>query len=196
MQLARQIRRSRREEDIIKLAMHGICEAIPYLRTVCGGRVGYDEILSMSYVALTDAARNFRPGGIRFFCYAKVYLRSELAKWWKSQDIVKHASEAEDKEYVMQAEDYNIAKTDDVDSVNFELIDIKERWAIVKPLLSRLTERERMVMELVYISGLSFTDISKILVPQITREAVRCCHERALRRLRLALLSLQHTFTI
>lgn len=193
--LARNIRRFRREEDIVKLAMHGLCEAIPYIYTVCKGQVPQDEILSFSYRALNQAARNFKPGRLRFFCYAKVYLRSELAKWWKEQDIVRDASIHE----APQEHQLGIAVADcNYDSADpeFDLIDLKERWELVKPLLNKLTDRERMVLEMVHIGGYNYTDISRLLVPRVTRQAICCCHEKALRRIRLAISNLKRTISI
>lgn len=194
--LAKNIRRFHREEDAVKLAMHSLCEAIPYVYTVSKGQVPQDEILSFSYRALNQAARNFKPGKLRFFCYAKVYLRSELAKWWKEQDIVREASTHESPGLDSWAHLPITPDTEENADPEFNLINIKERWAIVKPLLNKLTERERLVLEMVYIGGFTYTEISRLLVPRVTRQAICCCHERALQRMRLAISGLNRTVTI
>jgi len=191
--LAIKIQTRQREEDINRLAMHGLCEAIPYLCTVCGGRVPQDELLSLSYEGLLHAARNFKHGRLRFFCYAKVYLRSALSKWWRQQDVVKNSSRFEDK----NASDLTDgAWSKEQQEPAYEEINIRERWELVKPMLARLTVRERLVVELVHIGGFSYTKIAKMLTPSVSREAVRLCLARAMRKLHFALLEKRRTLSL
>ena len=135
--------RSLTEKNREELVMHSLCEAIPYLHTVSRGQVEQDELLSISYAALVKAVKNYKPGGLRFFAYAKVYLRGELSRYWRDQDPVKNASLHEDKETESRPEPPALQ------DAPYSEIDLREQWALLKPLLrSRLTDRERMVIEL------------------------------------------------
>lgn len=197
--LMAEIQAHRREEDIVSFAMRYICEAMPYLATVSKGRVMQDELLSISYDALLVAAKKYKPGGkLNFFRFAKIYLRSRMNKWWASQDVVRKSSKFRDDD----APETETFITDGAIRLNdwtrpaYDEIDLKERWEIVKPMLKRLTPRERMVLELIYIGGYSFAQVGKLVVPQVTRQAIGILHTRAMKRLHFALSEIQRTIIV
>lgn len=183
--LASRIQAKHAEEDITTLAMSALHEALPYLRTVSNGRIAQDELMSIGYQGLYNAARNFKPGRLRFFSYAKVYLRGQLSRRWRSQDTVRNASLHEDPEVrSVQA----TADNDECAEPGYDLIEIKERWALVQPVMrEKLTERERLIVELVTIGGYSFTKVGQLVIPKISRQATQVCYRNALKKVRLAL---------
>jgi len=77
------------------LILHAMWEAFFYARRCCRLKLPDDEIYSLSYDALCKAVGNFRPGKIRFFAYAKVYVRGAICKEWKKKDVVKNSSSHE-----------------------------------------------------------------------------------------------------
>lgn len=62
--------------------------------------------------------------------------------------------------------------------------DAAERKEIVLEAFSRLPDNLREVLKAVYFEGLSFADVARQRVPEITREAVRQQHSRAIVALR------------
>lgn len=181
--LAQEIRWHHKEEDISKLALHTICEAVPYIKSCCRGAFHQDELISVAYSALYNAAKNYVPGPTRFFPYAKAYLRGMLNRHWKAQDVVKGSSL---HETVVDAGVHPL-ESNETEYPFYEL-DLKEKWNIIIPTMrKKLTDRERMIVELVAISGYSYSRVSTLVVPKITRQAVEICYQRAVKRLRLAL---------
>lgn len=192
------------ERDINKLVLHNLREAVPYTLRCCRNALSESEVLSVCYAALCKAAPNYRPGGpLRFFSYAKPYLRGELSRNWKTKDVVKSASLHESEAPPLMHSTLNsgaeegdddfhkkLEKPLQPDSVEpeFDLIDLREQMALLRPLLqSKLNERERTVITLVYESGFTLEQVSKLVVPSASRQAIQCTHQRALKKLRSAL---------
>jgi RNA polymerase sigma factor (sigma-70 family) len=202
--LATRIQKHQREEDRNELVTHNLREAVCYGVGFSKGRLPEDEILSVCYLALSKAARNFKPGGIRFFAYAKPYVRGEICLLWKSRDVVRNSSKHEtelhpikreiytsgdrEEELTLTYDDRSLEINGEPVEPEFAAIDLRERWAVVEPLMrSVLNERERMILELSYIGGFTFEQLRHKLVPVITRTAVQHTHTRAIRKLRSAL---------
>lgn len=203
--LATRIQKHQREEDRNELVTHNLREAVCYGVGFSKGRLPEDEILSVCYLALSKAARNFKPGGIRFFAYAKPYVRGEICLLWKSRDVVRNASKHETElppikrviasegdrdveEMITTVESEQACCLGNYCEPEFAAIDLRERWAVIEPLMrSALNERERMILELSYIGGFTFEQLRHKLVPVITRTAVQHTHTRAIRKLRAAL---------
>jgi len=197
-----------------ELVLGSMREAILYAGRCARGRIEPGELFSLCYCALSKAAPRFRPGGIRFFAYAKQDIRGEIARYWKSLDVVKHASEHESdecpvavirKNFTDGAEECETELHEvDVEPIEpqhvepeFEMINIRERWAIVAPLLHKcLNERERMVLSLVYESGFNFEQIADMVVPAVSRSAIQNTHGRALRKIRNALMRTKKLYTV
>jgi RNA polymerase sigma factor (sigma-70 family) len=208
------IQRTRDEDKINQLVMSVMRDAILYAGRCARGRIPPGELFSLCYSALCKAAPRFYPGGIRFFAYAKQDVRGEISRYWKSLDVVKSASAHEDKTTapIFKVKVYNDAERDTEDVMceipdealtptliepEFDLINIRERWAIVAPLLHKhLTERERMVLSLFYESGFSFEQICKMVVPTVSRSAIQHAHGCALRKIRNALSREKKLYTI
>lgn len=181
-------------------------EAVKYGRKCCRGSFGDDELVSICYPALLQAAENYKARhGITFFAFAKQYVRGAINREWRRRDVVRNSSlheteviaknpcrhkghwESENFEY-----DSNEAKSGRNHEVfqtvlpDFESLDVRERWDLVWPVMQkRLNEVERMVLVLRYKSGFSFEEIGQLR--GVTRQAIQRTHACALKKLRCAL---------
>lgn len=211
--LANEIQKHQKEEDKNLLVLANMREAVRYGMGLSKGRISEGEIFSIVYTALLKASKNFIPGGIRFFAYAKPYIRGDICLFWKRVDVVKNSYEnqAEEepaiKRFVLISgacetetdcyswEDKRLVP--DFVEPDFKGIDLREKWSIVEPVMeTTLNEREQMILKLFYISGFTFENISQKLVPKISSAAVKYTHSRALRKLRSALLKNKTLFHV
>ena len=186
-----------------QLVLHNMREAFFYALHICRGKLPGDEVFSAAYLALSHAAKNYKPGtkpGIRFFAYAKPYVRGAICKEWKSKDVVKNAKHesldlpGETDYYLTEqaandcAAENNSIEADEFDRLGccdpeFAAIQINDQMALLKPMLrSLLSDHERMVIELAYFGHYNFEDIGKQL--GVTRSAVQNTHTRAIQKLR------------
>jgi len=203
-QLATKIQQHQNEEDKNTLVLHNMREGIRYAMGVSKNHLPEDEIMSTVYIALSKASKNFKPGGIRFFGYAKPYIRGEICLLWKQKDVVKNASRHESIEgkpplrrvNYFSDQEQEVEKVDEKDHrldedfvlPDYKGIDLREKWEMVEPLMNKiLNERENMVLQLFYIGGMSFHTIGQKLVPKMDRPAIQHIHLRALKKLRTAL---------
>jgi RNA polymerase sigma factor (sigma-70 family) len=188
------------------LVLHNMREGFFYARHVCRGMLPEDEVFSAVYRALEHASRNYKPGtkvGIRFFAYAKPYVRGALSREWKSKDVVKHAKHesldvpARSTAAMMDNYDQDGVQNEYRDSNNkweelnpvdpeFDLIHLHEQLEELRPVLrSELSEHERMVIELCYFGHFNFEEIGVRL--GVSRSAIQNAHVRAMRKIRMAL---------
>ncbi len=204
--LANEIQHHKGNDDAVnRLTLHSMREAVRYATKCCRGALREPELFSLCYAALMKAARNFKPDNIRFFAYAKVYVRGELARYWKNADVVRASSlhQSEDTPeirrhwvHTIMGHDMEQVVIEDAESIEddfiepeFEAIDLREKLRVVLPLIeSKLNERERTVLKLYYESGFAFEAIGAMLVPSVSRAAVQSTHGRALRKLQCALV--------
>ena len=170
-----------------KLVLHTMRVAFVYARQCCRAVLPDDDIYSMCYRALQASARRYKPQLGRFFAYAKVNIRGQLSREFKRLDVVKHSSLCDEP----PPEDTRKHTHDDDDVQNdhsfvdpeFDLIDIRERIALIEPILKkRLTLREQQVIELRYKSGFNFTKIGDLF--GASRQAMEMTHANALKKVR------------
>ena len=193
------IKRGRRTE----LVLHTMREAFVYARQCCRASIPDDEIYSLCYTALTDAARVYKPERStgKFFSYAKVSVRGQISRRWKQFEVVKHSS-GHHEDSVMSSQvmrmpeffseddapnksDCPLNKSGSV-SPEFDLIDIRERYALIEPIIRRrLSEREQKIIELRYRSGFNFPQIGKLF--GVSRQAIEVTHGKAIRKIRRAI---------
>lgn len=191
------------ETDRETIVLHNMREAFFYARHVCHGKLPEDEIYSAVYGALAHAVRNYRPGtkvGVRFFAYAKPYIRGALCKEWKAKNVVKHADHETLSAPEEQLNDTHDCAWEDRDGMSilskwetqenqepaFDEIHLREQLEVIRPILkSHLSEHERMIIELTYSGQHNFEELSKLL--GVTRSAVQNSHTRAIRKVRAAL---------
>lgn len=166
-----------------ELTMRSLHQALPYSRKVCKSAFDDSELLSVCYAGLMRAARCFKPAQKRYFAFAKVFIRSEVYKAWRSRDIVKNAYE-----HQVPLENGEQPKTLLPDSVQFEFgsIHVKELWEQIAPVMEKvLTEQEKTVFTLRYAAGYTFAGIGKLL--GVSGNAAEGSHARALKKIRRAL---------
>lgn len=172
-----------REAAVEALVLGHMRDAFFYARKCAYSRIDDDELISLCYSALTRAAERVKPNLARFFAYAKPYIRGAICRTWKSKDTVKNAWGAESLDVDAENEDQ---KNEPSQEAEFGLIDLHEKWDLVKPLLSKLSKQECLVLSLFYEGGFNFREIGDML--KVTRSATQGTHTRALKKLRNALL--------
>lgn len=184
------------------LALHGMREAFYYAKKCCRGMLTDDDIYSACYDALCKAAVNFKPGKIRFFGYAKPYIRGALSSVWKTKDVVKHGKNGM---FIVPDVDPSLEFAEEADGITGVLfkeqrkniplppsiepemsaIQSRDEWALVEPLMkSILTDKEQAIIKLYYVSGLSFERIGKLLGS--SRADCQATNSRALKKLNAA----------
>jgi RNA polymerase sigma factor (sigma-70 family) len=173
-----------REEAVLALVMGHMRDAFFYARKCAYSRLADDELVSLAYSALTHSAERVKPDRARFFAYSKAYLRGAVCREWRCKNTVKGAWGAESLDVSMENDD----STNEGPSqeAEFGLVDLREKWEMVKPLLTKLSENERRILELFYKGGMNFRQIGDLL--GVTRSATQGTHTRALKKIRNALL--------
>jgi len=168
------------------VAIGAMREAVKYARKCCRGSLGDDELVSICYPALLQAAENYKTKfGLKFFSFAKQYVRGAISREWRRKDVVRNSSRYEDEDAPVEVV---IRRPDDLKTVNpdFESLDVRERWDLIWPVMQRrLNDVERMVLVLRYKSGFSYEEIGKLR--GVTRQAIQRTHACALKKLRCAL---------
>lgn len=186
---------TRKDEDSLnELAMHSLREAFFYARR-CWPGVESGELLSVCFTSLLAAARNFRPGRIRFFGFAKAHLRGALKKYARTQDVVKRGPRETEalpdvEEETEDSDDTTVHRRTAEPAATMpalEQIHIMELWGEVAPLLHKvLTPEEAMILELSFKGGLNLREIGELR--GCSRAAMSLTKLSALKKLRRALL--------
>lgn len=172
------------------LIMHSMHEAIPYLLTYGRGMFTKADAISLGYEALSNAAKNFREGhDCRFFVYAVRYLWGAASRYWNKLNVVRGVNEDKlDRLDALPAAfaDLHMASGDDLGYCEPDLsgLDREMKLAVLRPYLNRLTERERMVLDLVYQGRYDLVTIGQMMQPPVSRSAIQICHAKAIRKLR------------
>lgn len=185
------------------LVLHSMREAFFYARQCCRGKLPDDEVYSSIYESLCHAARNFKPGGIRFFGYAKPYIRGGLSKVWRSKDVVRNKKgefQGEIPLFLEAGGEVTYDGAEDSDGLtgiqlrgkitdctptcdpDIESVQLREEYALLQPLFKQLTDKEQSVIALRYRSGLTFEKIGSLLGTSPADSQVT--HARALKKLR------------
>jgi RNA polymerase sigma factor (sigma-70 family) len=176
---------AKREAALETLILGNMRDAFFYSRRCAYNKLPDDEVFSICYAALSRAAVRFDPKQGRFFAYCKPYLRGSICRAWRSKDAVRNGGRTESLDHTPDVDDEPLAEENAIDP-EFGRIDINEKWELVKPLLTKLSEAERRVLELHYNGGMNFQEIGELL--GVTRSATQGTHKRALRKVRNSLL--------
>jgi len=176
------------------LALHNMREAFFYA-LACARSLPPDEVYSLCYKALSSAARNFKPGRTsRFFAFAKPYIRGEIYRTFKRYKVVTKAETTEipceDQDDMARWVLFEHTHDDRYDAFqkattiepDFQSIMARDEWASLKPLLAALKEKERMVLQLFYQSGLNFRQIGDLL--NVSRSDIQATHANAIKKIR------------
>ena len=201
--------------DQEQLVLRYMREAFIYGFRVSRGGLEEGEIVSACYLALRDAARNFRPEKCtkaysgdfllkgRFFSYAKVYIRGRVIAEFRAKDVVRRVrnSDSLDDSYgrrqVRNRSD-ECADTDfygplETDFQEPDLEHAKEEVESMQPIIDRvLNEKEKMILQLRYKGGLNFRQIGALL--GVSRSNMQNEHRNALKKIRNELLTQKRLF--
>lgn len=169
----------RDEESKTAFILYFLRESFVYSRRCCRQQIPDDELLSLCYTALLRAMKNYdsaRP----FFNYARVFLRGDIAQYWREKDVVKNSSKYEDKESNCVAVEPSV-------DPETSLIMMKERLALVLPIVeAKLNSHEKMVIDLFYNGCFTFRKIGALL--GVSRSAAQITAARALKKIRKELM--------
>lgn len=164
-----------------KLALHNLDEAVKYAKQCCRGSLDEPELISLCWVALRQAAANYRikkSKGIRFFAFCKPYIRGQINIERKQKIVVRNV---ESNQFLPPDEN-----TEGITGPDFSNLETKELLAGLKPaIFSQLSDRERAIVILRYESGFSFTEIGERI--GFSRQSIQKSHFKALKKLRSAL---------
>jgi RNA polymerase sigma factor (sigma-70 family) len=190
-----------------RLVMHTMREAFVYGGRCCRGIIPENELLSLCYTALQRAIRNYNADSGRFFNYARVFVRGDIAQYWRDKDTVSHASAHRRDDFPTDSEEnYNtfpsITNSKNTHTISKHLeelrplvstsvdpeldkINLHEQWELIQPLIAtRLNQHEQMILDLVYNGCFTFKRIGEML--GVSRSAAQITASRALRKLRNA----------
>ena len=177
----RQLINSGTKKALDKLAMHNMAEAVKYASQCSRGSLAQPELISLCWIAVRQAAENYRirkSGGIRFFGFAKPYIRGQINLERKQKIVVRNTEVNQ-----FEPSDEN---TEGVIGPDFSNLETKELLAGLKPaIFSELSDRERAILILRYESGFSFTEIGERI--GFSRQSIQNSHFKALKKLRDAL---------
>lgn len=186
------------DESREKLVMHNMREAFFYGRHVSYNALEDDEVFSAVYLALMQAVKNYKPNmkkSIRFFGYAKPYIRGVVYKELKTRfRVVKNSKHesiqifANDNYMTDDEAEGGVRQASIFGSVQpeYDQIDTNERITLVRSAMKRvLSEHERMVVELCYFGRFDFRAIARML--GVTRSAVFNSHLRAMKKVKFLL---------
>lgn len=184
--------KSKNEESRNTLILHYMREAFVYARRCCRQQIPEDELLSLCYASLQRAMKNYDSDRTSFFNYARVFLRGDIAQFWRDKDTVRNSSKYEDKDAAYNYPVRKIMGTENPDleiSVEPEtdLIMMKERLQLVLPIVaSKLNDHEKMILDLFYNGGFAFRKIGAML--GVSRSAAQITAARALKKIRKELM--------
>lgn len=209
------------EESRNTLVMHAMHEALPYAYRCCRGNLPQDDLFSLCYDSLQEAAKIFKPNIIRFFSYAKIYVRRGISQMWRSKDVVRNASMHETGfEAASKPREFRSLDDDEIDESTaredpqfhedghleegyveagsvepeFERMHLGERMKLIQPIIDRkLNDAERMVLDLYYNGDLTFEEIGKLL--GVCRARTSMIHFEALKKIRWELMRQKLLFT-
>jgi RNA polymerase sigma factor (sigma-70 family) len=186
-----------------RLIMHTMREAFVYGQRCSRGKIPDAELLSLCYTALHRAIRNYNVDSGRFFNYARVFVRGDIAQYWRDLDTVSNASAHRRSDFPSDSEENyetfptmeSAPKGGGLDKLrplvpttvdaDLELISLREQWEIIQPLIAtRLNEHEQMILDLVYQGNFTFKRIGEML--GVSRSAAQITASRALRKLKNA----------
>lgn len=182
--------KSKRETDWNTLVLHNMREAFIYAKKCCDSELSDDEIFSFCYEALQHARKNFKPNMIRFFAYAKPYIRGLISRSRREKDVIRFPRNGRQPHPFSELENVRAEseETEEMESVEpeFRLMALHEGLDLINPIIVRkLNAQEKMILELHYQSGFNFQKIGDLL--GITRSAIQHAHSLALKKIRVEL---------
>lgn len=167
--------------DTETIVLHALLPAIRYVHRTSRFQI-IAETLSLCYVALSKAVKNFRPNKGKFISYAIPYLRGAVCAEWRKKDVVRNASKHETP---LEKDAYPPRLTSDTVEPDWGSIHWREIWAQVEPVIRTLKPIEIRVLEYRYKFSLTLEETGEQIGR--TRERVRQIETEAMGKLRGAL---------
>lgn len=214
--LGRSTRRLR-ENAIAMLVHYSMREAFLYAGKCSKGRLTPNMLTSLSYLGLCKAAKNFKPGQLRFFGYAKIYVRSEVFRHFREISVVRNVPNERITEFGPIG--WTVAyggrpQTDNGEPATgrlkdggdqrggektaefgFDEIHSAEVWSALLPRLRELlTPKEYIVITRHYIDELNFREIADEMGD--SRSWAQALHVRALKKISQHRESLKQTLDV
>jgi RNA polymerase sigma factor (sigma-70 family) len=172
------------EESLVELVMDNLRTGFGYGRSYCGGRFQDDELLSVVYQAMMSAARRFRPGRQRLVAFCKPFIRGELHRAWKRKAPVGTSlpDYSVSRQTVWSPDDEQDSGVQELEytSFDYDAVDKETFVARIKPWLPRLTQHERLIVDLIFFGGYNQADASTLL--GVERQAVKQVLRRVYRK--------------
>ena len=160
-----------------ELVLGHMRDAFYYAMKCSNGKLTDDDIYDLCYNALCRAAKGFQAGrGIKFMAYSKPFIRGQISRVWLTKDVVRNASLHEEPSLVDEE-----VQEPSIDP-DWERIDLDEKMEMIAPLLAKLSETERTIIDLHYRAGYKFKKIGELL--GVTRSATQQTAQRAINKLR------------
>lgn len=205
------VRISHKDEAALnELVMANMREALRYTGKVCYDRIDFQTRISLCYQEMMMSGRRYIPRGNRFFAFAKQGLRGRMKTYWTSLNTVRNATEIvsvdrlegrfRESDQGFFSPRINRAIEDDHEFSHRELVTgevanshldstiVKDHWREIRTRLhDRLSEQQWMILDLVYVSGLNFPQIGKLL--GVTRSAIHAAHRKAINKLRAGIVA-------
>lgn len=178
--------------DLTSLVEYNLREAFYYGKGCYQGKtLSEGNLLSAAYEGLTAAAKRFDPSrGLRFFAYAKPYVRGSFCKVHRDEDKMHQAGVLKEDADDVEENNYVPVRTGALplcEMPNYESIFMKEEWARVKIVLEQVLDaRERMIIELNFIGGLNLREIADLV--GVSRSDVHHGKQEALKKIRNRLM--------
>lgn len=179
-----------REQELLQagdteiIVMYTIARAFKYAQNARKGKanIAHAEILSICYSALSRSIKTFKPGMQDFLTYSKPFIRGEMCRHWRDQDVVKDAFRHEEP----QADEFPKPISSDCVEFDWNGCHWKEMWEQVEPIIREtLSPVEIKVLELRYKFSRTLQDTGVEIGK--SRERVRQIEKAALEKLRAAL---------
>ena len=180
------------------LVMANMREALLYTGKVCDGKLDEGVRVSLCYQEMCMSARRFKPGGIRFFAFAKAGLRGRMKSHWESLRVVRNAAPAVSLDHLDHAQSRPVlpspdddkehsdreAVTGEVTEPETNQIIARDQWAVIRKRYNKsLPEQQWMVLSLIYLSGFNLPQVGKLL--HLSKARIHAVHWKAIKKLRV-----------
>lgn len=185
-----------KENAISMLVHYSMREAFLYAGKCGKGQLSAEQLTSLAYLGLCKAAKNFKPGQLRFFSYAKIYVRSEVFRNFREVSVVRNVDPGNIQSINadfrksgdptdVPVRPSNTNRTRGVASVDFgfDNINSAEVWSVLLPKLRKiLSPKEYFVISGHYIDDMNFREIGDQLGD--SRSWAQILHARAMKKIK------------
>ena len=198
--LAEQIKQGS-DSALTVLVMANMREALLYTGKVCDGKLDEGTRVSLCYQEMCMSARRFKPGGIRFFAFAKAGLRGRMKNYWESLRVVRNGEPTVSLENLDNTHKRTAiprspdddpehsdreAMTGEVTEPETEQIIARDQWAVIRARYDKsLSEQQWMILSLIYQSGFNLPQVGHLL--HLSKARIHAVHWKAIKKLRILL---------